>query len=111
MATCLLSRKQRKDYCKYPASKCLHQLKPFDVKFDPFIHNEFLASRKKIKFENCVNTEDTDDTDDTDDSVNEIKGYQENREKTKRTLKVLSLKQICFQLFFIGNIFDFLRSY
>ena len=105
MATCLLSRKQRKDYCKYPASKCLHQLKPFDVKFDPFIHNEFLASRKKIKSENCVNT------DDTDDSVNdnEIKGYQENREKMKRTLKVLSLKQICCQLFFIGNIFDFLR--
>ena len=34
--------------CKtYLASKCLYHLKPFDAKFKPLVHNEFLASREK----------------------------------------------------------------
>ena len=33
----------------YSTSKCLYKLKPFDPKFNPIVHNKYLAARDKKK--------------------------------------------------------------
>ena len=84
----------------YSASKCLYQLKPFDARFDPFVHNEFLARRKK-RAELLKNDTEKEMTE-TEKELIKILNQKQQMQAPQETL---SSKRILVELFIIGTLF------
>ena len=88
------AKRKRRNGCKtYLASKCLYQLKPFDAKFEPLVHNDFLASREKKKVEVI-------EADIEKEKIKMINKGQ--KKKTQSLVRKVSWKRYCFEAFIIG---------
>ena len=83
-------KRRRKTYL---ASKCLYQLKPFDARFEPLVHNEFLASREKNRVESIKA--------DTERQKIEISNKSEKK-KSQSPMTNLCWKRHFIEVFIIG---------
>ena len=93
------AKRKRRNGCKtYLASKCLYHLKPFDAKFEPLVHNEFLASREKKKLQLI----------EADVEREKIKMINKGQQKkTQSLMRKVSWKRYCFDAFMIGIRYRF----
>ena len=90
----IAAKRKHRNGCKtYLASKCLYHLEPFDAKFEPLIHNEFLASREKKKVELI-------EADIEKEKIKMINKGQ--KKKTQSLMRKVSWKRYCFGAFIIG---------
>ena len=89
------AKRKRRNGCKtYLASKCLYQLKPFDAKFEPLVHNDFLASREKKKVKLI-------EADVEREMIKMIDKRQ--KKKAQSIMRNVSWKRYCFEAFIIGK--------
>ena len=86
----------------YSASKCLYQLKPFDARFDPFVHNEFLARRQKRS--ELLKNETEKEMTETEKEIIKILN-QKQATKMQAPLETLSWRRFLVELFIIGTLF------